>query len=115
MKIVDQTIRGYWELDTPIEDSREIMAAHDKEVDAGGVSTDAPQPEKRTRRRRAAETPTDSEKSEDKEITPPERKRRRTRTESPPWVAAEIEKESDMIESAETVEKPARRRRRTGE
>lgn len=116
LKAVDKTIREYWKLDIPFEDSAEIMAAHDKEVDAGGISTDAPQPEKRTRRRRGAETPTDGEKSEDKEITPPERKRRRTRTESPAEIATEIEKVSDMIESAEAVEtyeKPARRRRRT--
>lgn len=116
LKAVDKTIREYWELDIPFEDSAEIMAAHDKEVDAGGISTDAPQPEKRTRRRRGAETPTDGENSEDKETTPPERKRRRTRTESHAEIATEIEKVSDMIESAESVEtyeKPARRRRRT--
>lgn len=115
LKKVDTAIREYWELDVPFESSKEIMAAHDKEVDAGGISTDAPQPEKRTRRRRGAETPTDGEKSEDKEITPPERKRRRTRTESPAEIATEIEKVSDMIESAESVEtyeEPARRRRR---
>lgn len=116
LKAVDKTIREYWELDIPFENSAEIMAAHDKEVDAGGISTDAPQPEKRTRRRRGAETPTDGENSEDKETTPPERKRRRTRTENHAEIATEIEKVSDMIESGESVEtyeKPARRRRRT--
>lgn len=90
LKMVDQAIRSYWELDTPIEDSREIMAAHDKVVDAGGVPTDAPRP--------------------------PERTRRRTRTENAEEVAAEVEKVSDMIESAEAVEtRVRRRRRRTGE
>lgn len=52
LKMVDTTIRSYWELDTPIEHSAEIMAEHDKVVDSGGVSTAAPKAERRTRRRR---------------------------------------------------------------
>lgn len=89
LKAVDTTIRKYWELGTPIEDSVEIMAEHDAEVESGGVSTDAPKPEKRTRRRRTEEPPTEapsspaeSEKEEAEETTPPRERRRRRATEA---------------------------------
>ena len=75
LKMVDDRIRKYWELETPIEDSAEIMAEHDKQVENGGVSTDAPKPEKRTRRRRGeekpVETPTEDETDGTSEPTPP--------------------------------------------
>ena len=87
LKAVDTTIRKYWELGTPIEDSVEIMAEHDAEVESGGVSTDAPKPEKRTRRRRTEEppaeapsSPAESEKEEAEETTPPRERRRRRAT-----------------------------------
>lgn len=51
LKVVDQTIRAYWELDVPFEDSGEIMKKHDEEVEAGGVSTETPKREPRRRRR----------------------------------------------------------------
>ena len=50
LKKVDTIIREYWELDIPYEFSTDIMAEHDAAVDAGGVSTDAPKPEKRERK-----------------------------------------------------------------
>lgn len=123
LKAVDTTIRKYWELDIPFESSAEIMAAHDAEVDAGGVSTDAPKAEggRRSRRKRdneeasdeASSKPTDAPAEDQQEITP---RRRRKRTEDAESVAKEVEKVSDMIESAEAVEvtteeKPRRRRR----
>lgn len=104
LKAVDATIRKYWELGTPIEDSAEIMAEHDAEVESGGVSTDAPKPEKRTRRRRTEEppaeatsSPAESENEELEETTPPRERRRRRATE------------------AATEEEPKPRRRRTRE
>lgn len=104
LKAVDTTIRNYWELGTPIEDSAEIMAEHDAEVESGGVSTDAPKPEKRTRRRRTEEppaeatsSPAESENEELEETTPPRERRRRRATE------------------AATEEEPKPRRRRTRE
>lgn len=127
LKAVDKTIREYWELDIPFESSAEIMAAHDAEVDAGGVSTDAPKAEGGRRSRRKHETadappeasskPTEPPTEDQQEITP---RRRRKRTEDAESVAKEVEKVSDMIESAEAVEvtteeKPRRRRRRTAE
>lgn len=124
LKAVDTTIREYWELDTPIEDSCEIMEAHDAVVDAGGISTDAPKAEKRTRSRRSrnadAETPTeDTSKSTDapdEDESANDDKPRRTRrhraaentTEDVHPFGEEYERE--MIE--QTTEKPARRRRR---
>ena len=113
LKAVDKTIREYWDLDVPFEHSGEIMAAHDAEIDAGGISTAAPQPEKRTRRRKAVETPTDSEKKEDKEITPRERKRRQRATESPIEDDAPFDTEEEP--KAEEEPKPRRRRRRNAE
>jgi hypothetical protein len=120
LKAVDKTIREYWELDTPFEDSSEIMAAHDAAVDAGGISTDAPKAEtgRRARRNRdtpaeAASKPTDAPTADAAETTP---RRRRTRTEDAESVSEEVEKVSDMLESAEAVETttetaPRRRRR----
>lgn len=104
LKAVDTTIRKYWELGTPIEDSAEIMAEHDAEVESGGVSTDAPKAEKRTRRRRTEEppaeapsSPAESENEEPEETTPPRERRRRRATE------------------AATEEEPKPRRRRVRE
>ena len=104
LKAVDTAIRKYWELRTPIEDSAEIMAEHDAVVESGGVSTDAPKPEKRTRRRRTEETPAEAPRSpaeskneETEESTPPRERRRRRATE------------------ATTEEEPKPRRRRTRE
>ena len=71
LKKVDAAIRDYWELDIPIEDSSEIMKKHDAEVDAGGVSTESPKPERR--RRRTEDTTT--------EEAPKTERRRRRRTE----------------------------------
>ena len=127
LKAVDTAIREYWELDIPFESNTEIMAAHDAEVDAGGVSTDAPKAPKRTRgrdksedgnetktrtRRKREETPAeDTEKpadasEDDTEETAPAKRERRRRT-----------AERDTEDTAETTEapaeeKPARRRRR---
>lgn len=107
LKTVDKTIREYWELDTPIESSTEIMAAHDAAVDAGGVSTEAPKPEKRTRRKRdekpAEDTSTPADAPDEDEPTNdlPKRTRRQR--------AAENTTEDTP---AESEEKPARRRRR---
>ena len=127
LKAVDTAIRAYWELDIPFESNTEIMAAHDAEVDAGGVSTDAPKAPKRTRgrdksedgnetktrtRRKREETPAeDTEKpadasEDDTEETAPAKRERRRRT-----------AERDTEDTAETTEapaeeKPARRRRR---
>ena len=89
LKAVDTAIRKYWELRTPIEDSAKIMAEHDAEVESGGVSTDAPKPEKCTRRRRTEEQPAEapslpaeSENEETEESTPPRERRRRRATEA---------------------------------
>ncbi len=131
LKTVDQTIREYWNLGG---DASEIMEQHDAEVDAGGVSTEAPKAEGRRSRRAAAtepeepkrrerkkrdaeapaEAPTTAENNNAGETTKPRERRRRTRTESASEVAAEVEKVSDAIESAkavETIEKPRRSRR----
>lgn len=126
LKAVDNTIREYWELDTPIEFSTEIMAAHDAAVDAGGVSTDAPKPEKRERKRRnrdagtetpaeRTETPTDAP-AEDKASNDTPRRTRRQRaaentTEDTP---AEVPEEVQP-EAGERVEKAVCRRRRRAE
>ena len=89
LKVVDTTIRKYGELGTPIEASVKIMAEHDAEVESGGVATDAPKPEKRTRRRRTEEppaeapsSPAESENEETEETTPPRERRRRRATEA---------------------------------
>lgn len=119
LKKVDTTIREYWELDIPIEFSTEIMAEHDAAVDAGGVSTDAPKPEKRERKRR--ERNTDADKPAERTETPvnapaedktandtPRRARRQRAAESATGTPAETTEEP-------TEEKPVRRRRRRAE
>lgn len=122
LKAVDTTIREYWELNIPFENSSEIMAEHDAAVDAGGVSTDAPKPEKRERKRRnrdaEAEKPVkDTDKpadasAEGKTTNDTSRRTRRQRaaesaTETPAEIPAETEEP--------TEEKPVRRRRRRTE
>jgi hypothetical protein len=82
LKFVDTTIRKYWDLDVPFEDSADIMKEHDAVVDAGGVSTDAPTAPKRERKRRdrsAESTTTDA--TEEK----PQRRRRREKTDDVPF------------------------------
>lgn len=119
LKKVDTTIREYWELDIPFESSAEIMAEHDAAVDAGGVSTDAPKPEKRERKRR--ERSTDADKPAERTETPvnapaedktandtPRRARRQRAAESATETPAETTEEP-------TEEKPVRRRRRRAE
>lgn len=116
LKAVDTTIRKYWELDVPFESSSEIMAEHDAEVDAGGVSTDAPKAEtgRRSRRKHDApaevsSSPTDAPAEDAQEKTP---RRRKARTES-----AETPSEDTAIENTATEtpaeDKPRRRRRKT--
>lgn len=124
LKSVDTTIRNYWNIGG---DASEIMEAHDAEVDAGGVSTEAPkaaterrsrraataeEPKRRERKKReeAAETPTAAAEDTPEEKTPPRERRRKTRTES---ASEEVEKVSDAIESAEAVETKTRRSRRS--
>lgn len=128
LKEVDKTVRAYWNIGGDVS---EIMEQHDAEVDAGGVSTEAPKAEKRRGRRAeteapaeeprrrerkkretppdVSETPTTAASDEGGENTRPKERRRKTRTES---VQEEVEKVSDAIESAEAVEiKPKRSRR----
>lgn len=119
LKAVDTTIREYWELDTPIESSGEIMAAHDAAVEAGGVVTDTPKAEKRGRTRKkreetttdATETPANASDEDEPTNDPPKRTRRHrakeNATEEKPF---EEERERELIE--QTEEKPRRRRRR---
>lgn len=129
LKEVDRTVREYWNLGG---DASEIMEQHDAEVDAGGISTEAPKAEKRRSRRaeepaeepprrerkkrespaEQPETPTTAEKDETQVNTPTRERRRRTRTESASEVTNEVEKVSDAIESAEAVETTTRRSRR---
>lgn len=117
LKKVDTAIREYWELDIPFEDSAEIMAAHDAEVDAGGVSTDAPKPEKRERKRRnrdaetekpaeRTETPADAPAEDEPANDTPRRTRRHRAAESATDAPAETADEQPADE------KPARCRRR---
>lgn len=126
LKKVDTTIREYWELDIPFEMSTEIMAEHDAAVDAGGVSTDAPKPEKRERKRRERNTDADNpaERTETPVNAPAEDKTandtpRRARRQRAAESATEDEKpfeeerERELIE--QTEEKPVRRRRRRAE
>lgn len=125
LKAVDTTIREYWELDIPFENSADIMAEHDAAVDAGGVSTDAPKPEKRERKRRnrdaEAETPVkDTDKPADApeevktETDKPRRTRRQRAAESATETPAEIPEEVQP-EAGERAEKAIRRRRRRAE
>ena len=95
LKFVDTTIRQYWNIGG---DSTEIMEQHDAEVEAGGVSTEAPKAERRRSRRAAEEeeqpkrrerkprqeqpeAPAAPAEEESKETAPPRERRRRTRTE----------------------------------
>lgn len=129
LKEVDRTVREYWNLGG---DTSEMMEQHDAEVDAGGISTEAPKAEKRRSRRaeepaeetqrrerksretpaEQPETPATAEKDETQVNTPARERRRRTRTESASEVTNEVEKVSDAIESAEAVETTTRRSRR---
>jgi len=123
LKKVDTTIREYWDLDIPYEFSTEIMAEHDAAVDAGGVSTDAPKPEKRERKRRNRDADADksAERTETPTETPAEDKAandtpRRTRRQRAAESATEDTPAEIPAETEEpTEEKPARRRRRRAE
>lgn len=122
LKKVDTTIREYWDLDIPYEFSTEIMAEHDAAVDAGGISTDAPKPEKRERirRNRNAETETPTERTETPTDAPAEDKAandtpRRTRRQRAAESATEDTPAEVQPEAGERVEKPVRRRRRGAE
>ena len=115
LKQVDTTIRNYWELSVPFESNSEIMAAHDAEVDAGGVSTDAPKAESGRRSRRKHETADAPPEAASKPTEPPTEdapkttpRRRRDRTE-----AADAPTETPAETAAETPaeDKPRRRRR----
>lgn len=104
LKAVDQTVRAYWNIGG---DASEIMEQHDAEVDAGGVSTEAPKAEKRRcrradkeepprreRKKRDAapeqpETPSTAAEDDTQVNTPPRERRRKTRTETPSEDAAE--------------------------
>lgn len=123
LKAVDKTIREYWELDVPFESSTEIMKEHDAAVEAGGVSTDAPKPEKRERKRRnrdtgadkptePTETPANASDEDEPTNDPPKRTRRHRAKESATEDVHPFgeEYEREMIE--QTEEKPTRRRRR---
>ena len=125
LKAVDTTIREYWELDTPIEFSTDIMAEHDAAVDAGGVSTDAPKPEKRERKRRNRDAESEKPiKDTDKPADAPEevkavkdtprRTSRQRAAESATETPAEIPEEVQP-EAGERAEKAIRRRRRWAE
>ena len=104
LKAVDERIREYWELDVPFEHSGEIMAAHDAEVDAGGVSTDAPKAEKSSRRRR--DRTADVEPEPEKTESEPMARRRRDRS------AAEETPANDTPETEDATEGRRTRRRR---
>lgn len=123
LKKVDTAIREYWELDIPFEDSAEIMAAHDAEVEAGGVSTDAPKPEKRERKRRnrdadadkpaeRTETLTDAPAEDKAANDTPRRARRHRAAESATEDAPAEVPEEVQPEAGERAEKAIRRRRR---
>ena len=119
LKMVDDTIRKYWELDVPFEDSKEIMEQHDAEVDAGGVSTDAPKVEKKTRSRRSrgdsssehTEKPSEATEEVSEESTPRERTRRKRAPDAVREDTTEIPEEV-QVEAGEKAEKALRRRRR---
>lgn len=122
LKAVDKTIREYWELDIPFEDSAEIMAEHDAAVDAGGVSTDAPKADtgRRSRRQRGSDQdtpaevsskPTDEPTEDAQEKTP---RRRKARTESAETPAEDAPTVNEQL-TEETEDKPRRRRRARGE
>lgn len=106
LKVVDTTIRQYWNIGG---ESAELMEQHDAEVEAGGVSTEAPKAEtkrrERKRREEPAETPTVNEDAAGDDITPPRERRRRTRTESA----------SEDAPAPAEEDKPRRRRGRRAE
>lgn len=56
LKAVDDTIRAFWELDVPFEDSAEIADAHDKALDDAGGKLSTETPSAPSRRGRGAET-----------------------------------------------------------
>lgn len=101
LKTVDQTIREYWNLGG---DASEIMEQHDAEVDAGGVSTDAPKAEGRRSRRAAA---TEQQPAAEE----PKRRERKKRDTEAPADAAEAPTTADNDDAGETT-KPRERRRR---
>ena len=122
LKAVDTTIRKYWELDVPFESSTEIMKEHDAAVEAGGVSTDAPKPEKRERKRRnrdagaempaePTETPANASDEDEPTNDPPKRSRRHRAKENATDNEIEIPEELQP-EAGERAEKAIRRRRR---
>lgn len=125
LKAVDKTIREYWELDVPFESSTEIMKEHDAAVEAGGVSTDAPKPEKRERKRRnrdtgadkpAEPTETPPNASDDDSVSNDTPKRTRRHRAAQSAKADDIEIPEDLQpEAGERAEKAIRRRRRRTE
>lgn len=56
LKVVDDTIRAFWELNVPFEDSAEIADAHDKALDDAGGKLSTETPAAPSRRNRGAET-----------------------------------------------------------
>lgn len=112
LKAVDTRIRDYWELDTPIEMSGDIMKAHDEEVDAGGVSTEAPKAEKPSRRRKNR---SEAAEEDDKETKRENRKSSQdvaeddTEEKSP---RRRRKRDEEPVEEEPAEEKPRRRRRR---
>lgn len=89
LKVVDQTIRDYWNLGG---DASEIMEQHDAEVEAGGVSTEAPKAEGRRSRRAAATEPEE-----------PKRRERKKRDAEAPAEAAEAPTTAANDEGGETT------------
>lgn len=88
LKAVDNTVRGFWELNVPFEDGGEIAEKHDKALDDNGGQMPIETPEKPSRSRRAAETA---------DAAPTRRSRRTTPAES-------------VTEPAETSRRSRRRR-----
>ena len=116
LKFVDTTIRQYWNIGG---DSAEIMEQHDAEVEAGGVSTEAPKAETKRRSRRAAEL------MEEAKEEAPKRRERKPRQEPPEAPTTDADAAGDDItptrerrrrthaESASEDAPTTRRRRRT--
>lgn len=101
LKFVDTTIREYWNIGG---DADVINEQHDKDVEAGGISTEAPKAERRTRRTRAerTETPADAPDNNAAENDPPKRTRRQRAAEST----------TEGTAQTVTEDKPKRRRRK---
>ena len=101
LKFVDTTIREYWNIGG---DADVINEQHDKDVEAGGISTEAPKVERRTRRTRAerTETPADAPDNNAAENDTSKRTRRQRAAESTTESAAQTV----------TEDKPKRRRRK---